>query len=525
MTLRNPVIPGFNPDPSICRVGEDYYLVTSSFEYFPGVPLYHSRDLVHWELVNHVLSRPSQLAFPRWRPSGGIFAATIRHHGGVFYVVTTNMSSPNPARANFFVHTRDPLGEWSEPVWLDQGGIDPSLFFDDDGRVYLTSNWFEGFPPPVETDPLHPTMGLQQCEIDPTTGARLTASRKIWAGTGARFPEAPHLYRRGEWYYLLMSEGGTELNHMASLARSATPWGPWEPCPHNPVLTHRSVHSPFQSVGHADLVEAHDGTWWLVCLGTRPQGDTPQAAHLGRETFLAPVRWDDDGWPHLGLDGLVKIQMEMDAPAFVQPAPPPPPVRDDFTGDRLAQPWVHLGTPLAGASSLTARPGWLRLHGNAARLQDGPPVAFVGRRQEHLTCTARARLAFGPTPGDEAGLTVWVNPKHHVDLFVTRRGGARHAVVRQQVGEVTAELASTALPEGEVILTVHASPERYDLGVEMADGTSCALCSASTRYLAPEIAGGCTGVMLALYATGNGQASTAPADFDWFDLIPGDRSA
>src|SRR5581483_5212110 len=258
MRIANPIIPGFHPDPSICRVGDDYFLVTSSFEYFPGVPIFHSRDMGHWRQIGHCLTRPSQLPLPGVQASRGIFAPTIRHHDGVFYMVTTNVTSGG----NFVVHTRDPFGAWSEPIWLGQGGIDPSLFFDADGRVYLTSTYTSG-PVPDEIDPATFSWGVQQSEIDIASGRRLTEPRPIWGGTGGKYPEAPHLYRIGGAYYLMIAEGGTEYGHMVTIARGASPWGPWEPCPHNPIVSHRSLQSPIQGLGHADLVEAADRSWWL----------------------------------------------------------------------------------------------------------------------------------------------------------------------------------------------------------------------------------------------------------------------
>ena len=177
MTFTNPIIPGFHPDPSICRLGQDYFLVTSSFEYFPGVPLFHSRDLVHWRQIGHVLTRPSQLPFAHWQPFGGIFAPTIRYHDGTFYMITTNMSGGG----NFYVHTADPFGAWSDPVWVDdRGGFDPSLYFDDDGRVYLTSTETQHFPLPDEIDLAAPFWGIQQSEIDITTGRLLTEPQRNW---------------------------------------------------------------------------------------------------------------------------------------------------------------------------------------------------------------------------------------------------------------------------------------------------------------------------------------------------------
>ena len=211
MKYQNPVIPGYNPDPSICRVGEDYYLATSSFEYFPGVPSYHSRDLVNWEQIGYALSRKSQLPLDNCKPSGGIYAPTLRYHDGRFYMVTTNVSN----MGNFYVWTEDPAGEWSEPIPVAQGGIDPSLFFDDDGKVYFTSN-----------QSIDNQFCITTSQIDIKTGRLLTKPRKVWGGTGGRNPEAPHLYKIDGKYYLMIAEGGTELGHMETIARSDSPYGP-----------------------------------------------------------------------------------------------------------------------------------------------------------------------------------------------------------------------------------------------------------------------------------------------------------
>jgi alpha-N-arabinofuranosidase len=511
MLFTNPVIPGFHPDPSICRVGQDYFLVTSSFEYFPGVPLFHSRDLVHWRQIGHCLTRPSQLPLDNVRPSGGIFAPTIRYHNGTFYMITTNITGGG----NFYVHTNDPYGEWSEPIWLDQGGIDPSLFFDDDGRVYMTSNWFDGFPLPEEIDPAIPIWGIQQSELDSVTGKRLTEPQRIWAGTGGRYPEAPHLYRIGGFYYLLIAEGGTELGHMVTIARSTTPYGPWLACPHNPILTHRSFHSPIQALGHADLFEAHDGSWWLVCLGVRPKG-YPACYHLGRETFLAPVIWDDQGWPHVGEQG--RIRVEMEAPRLAQVEWPTSATHDEFDQPTLAHEWNFLGTPRPENWSLIARPGSLLLFGNSARLYDGPPVTFVGRRQQHFNCVVTAALDFVPSADhEEAGLTVWMNPQHHYDLFVSRQHGQRWISVRRRIGSLSAVVAQAVLADGALILRIAANANSYTFGYTVDQATAQILATGETRYLSTEVAGGFTGVYFGIYATGNGQTSATAAAIDWFD--------
>src|SRR5262245_26506144 len=278
---RNPVLPGFYPDPSVARVGEWFYLVNSSFEFFPGVPIHRSRDLVHWEPLGYVLTRDSQLPLATAEPSRGIFAPTIRYHAGTYYMITTNVSHGG----SFFVTAKDPAGPWSEPVSIAApGGIDPSLFFDDDGKVYLTST---GSAP-----------GIYEAQIDVASGKLLTPQRIVWKGTGGRYPEGPHIYKVRGRYYLMISEGGTEYGHMVTIARASSPGGPFEPCPRNPILTHRDtqLNQPIQGTGHADLVEDGAGNWWMVFLAFRPQGGF-YWQHLGRETFLAPVRWDAQGWP------------------------------------------------------------------------------------------------------------------------------------------------------------------------------------------------------------------------------------
>ena len=221
MKFTNPVIPGFHPDPSVCRVGEDFFLVTSSFEYFPGVPLFHSRDLVHWRQIGHCLNRAAQLQLDEAWCSGGIFAPTLRHHRGRFYMITTNFC----ARCHTLVQAADPAGDWSDPVLLQIGGIDPSLFFDDDGRCYVSATGQDG---------------ILQAELDPATGNLLGEPRSIWAGTGGCYPEAPHTYKINGLYYLMISEGGTEYGHMETIARSASVWGPYAPCPHNPIQIGRA---------------------------------------------------------------------------------------------------------------------------------------------------------------------------------------------------------------------------------------------------------------------------------------------
>ena len=329
-TYTNPVIPGFYPDPSICRVDSDFYLVNSSFQFFPGVPLWHSRDLVNWEQIGNVLNRPSQLPLGEANAWLGIYAPTIRYNDGTFYMITTNVGPQAPATGgNFLVTATDPAGPWSEPVWLEQGGIDPSLYFED-GKTYMTSN---------------PDGAIWLCEIDPATGKQLTPSRAIWQGTGGRHPEAPHIYKKDGWYYLMIAEGGTELGHGVTIARSRDIYGPYTPDPSNPLLTNfcmAAQGSRIQGVGHADLVDAPDGSWWIVALGYRTMANGVHT--LGRETMLAPVRWDEGAWPVVNANGTLDVSMH----ASTLPEVPvdKAPARIDFTRTRrLGHQWVYLRNP------------------------------------------------------------------------------------------------------------------------------------------------------------------------------------
>lgn len=503
--FQNPILPGFYPDPSICRVGDDYYLVNSSFAYFPGVPIFHSRDLVHWRQIGYCLTRPSQLPIGQVGTSGGIFAPSIRYHDGVFYMITTNVTGGG----NFYVTARDPAGPWSDPFWVAQQGIDPSLLFDE-GHVYLTST---GMPEEAGPDGIK-MQGIIQSEIDITTGKLLTKPRLIWTGTGGSYPEGPHLYHIAEKYYLMIAEGGTEYGHTEVIARSDTPWGPWESCPHNPILTHRSYHSPIQALGHADLVEAQDGSWWLVCLGFRP--NFPQVHHLGRETFLAPVVWDEKGWPQVGKGG--RISLTMTSPTLTTVIWPAPAVRDDFDGPQLDLKWNFLGIPHTGDWSLSDQPGALCLQGRAARLDDGMGVVFVGCRQEHFNCEVSTYLRFSPAvDGEEAGLTAWMDARHHAEIFIERQAGKCFVSVRSRIGGLSARIAQKELQGGQVRLLLRANRHFYAFGFVDQDGKEAILTTSETRYLSSEVAGGFTGVYFAIYASGNGRNCTVPACYDWFD--------
>lgn len=504
MKFTNPIISGFHPDPSICRVEDDYYLVTSSFEYFPGVPIFHSKDLIHWKQLGHCLTRESQLSLANaWR-SGGIYAPTIRFHDGWFYMTTTNVSG----HGNFYVKSRDPKAQWSEPFLVDQGGIDPSLLFDEDGRVYFQSamNGSEG-------------NGIYQCEIDIETGRKLTPSRLIWAGTGGAHPEAPHLYKLNGKYYLMIAEGGTEYGHMETIARSEHPYGPFESCPHNPILSHRSFDSIIQATGHADLVQAADNSWWAVCLGIRPVG-YPKRHHLGREVFLAPVTWSNDGWPIIGKDG--KIDPIIDSsilPNFPVSDHIENPVRDDFDDEELDVSWTFLRNPAECSWSLSERKGYLVLHGNSIDLDHAGAPSFVGRRLSHLTCRIATLLDYEPmNEEEEAGLTVFMNEHYHYDIIVRRTQGNKQVVLRKRVASMITE-HSLPCEVGSIELMIDVQPEVFLFSYRQGEGSPKVIGSGETHLLSTEVAGGFTGVFIAMYAY-SAAVNGMPAAFDWFDYEP-----
>lgn len=496
---QNPVIPGFYPDPSICRVGEDYFLVTSSFEYFPGVPLFHSRDLVNWRQIGHCLTRESQLPLERCPSSYGIYAPTLRFHQGRYYMTTTNVGNGG----HFYVWTDDPFGEWSDPIWVDQPGIDPDLFFDEDGSVYFTTAAGE------------PATGIYQSRIDILTGKRQTDYRIVWKGTGGAYPEAPHLYRINDRYYLLVAEGGTEYGHMVTLAAGDRPDGPFESCPDNPVLSHRSTPHPIQATGHADLVQATDGSWWAVCLGIRPVGWTHKH-HLGRETFLLPVTWKEDGWPGFGNHAQIPETIEI---PYTPVTWEQPPARDDFDSPQLGNDWVFLRKSIPSNWSLTDLPGSLLLHGSAMTLCDTDSPAFVGRRQRHFECSVETKIDFVPkVDGEEAGLTVFMNERFHYAFGIRKHEGRTETFLRKRVGSIREETSKMPWAHESIRLRVDASHTAYRFYVMSGDGDSWInIGEGETALLSTEVAGGFTGVFFGMYATGNGKPATAPAAFDWFE--------
>jgi alpha-N-arabinofuranosidase len=408
------------------------------------------------------------------------------------------------------VTARSPRGPWSDPVWLEGDGIDPSLAFLD-GRVYLTRNG-------RGSDPDHPFVYQAELVSDGHGLTQATRPRVIWKGAGGVWPEAPHVYRRGGWYYLVTAEGGTSYGHSVVVARGRTPYGPFVASPHGPLLTHRNrPRHPVQATGHADLVDLDDGSTWAVLLGIRPHGGRHH--HLGRETFLAPVAWDDDGWPRMS-----GLALRMEGPPLPRRAQAELSEHVDFSHAKLPKSFAFVRNPLRGSWSLVERPGFLRLWGHAASLTDSASPALVCRRQQHFEMAAATRLTFEPRhENEQAGICVRANEGFHVALLVTRdhRGRRELRLVRTLAGR-QATLGRALLGSGPVALEVEATHSQY----VFSGGTGPRLHELGhvrTRALSAETIlertqrHHFTGAVIGLLATGAGRRSTVPADFGSFD--------
>ena len=491
----NPVIPGFNPDPSVCRVGDDYYLVTSTFQYFPGVPVYHSKDLIHWKQIGNCLTRKSQLDLKNANCSGGIYAPTIRYHDGTFYMVTTNVSG----KGNFFVTTTDPAGEWSDPIWLEQGGIDPTLYFED-GKTYMVSN---------------PRNGLYLCEIDINTGKQLTESKLLWQGDGGRYPEAPHIYKKDGWYYLMIAEGGTEYGHSITIARSRDIYGPYESNPDNPILTNFSrlgQTKEIQGTGHGDLIEDQEGMWWIVFLGFRPQNGSHHL--LGRETFLESVEWYD-GWPIVNGTGTADLQKQI--ATLPQVEVPALPMNRLAFGDKEPY-FLHLNTPIEENYQFV-RDTVLRLKPTRVSLDEAGTPTFMAIRQDKFDFRLDSEVSLSSaTLGDYAGITVYMEYNAHADIFLRQEKSKtkQSIVVEYTLYGLKYKACEVEVKKGPVQLRVDGNKTEYKFYYRDEKGKWVDAGTLDTRLLSTETAGGFTGVTLGMFAVSPKGGGFSYADFKYF---------
>lgn len=458
MIYKNPIIKGFYPDPSVCRAGDRYYMVCSTFQYMPGVPVFESSDLVNWEQVGNALTRSSQVELKNVPSSGGVFAPTIRYHKGRFYMVTTN----DTLRCNFYVYTDDIYGEWSEPVYVDQGGIDPSLLFDGD-KAYFISNGGDDFG----------DHGITQCEIDIETGKKLTPSRTIWHGSGGRYLESPHMYRIGDYYYLMAAEGGTEYGHMITYARSDDPWGTFVGYEKNPVLTNRNKGGfEIQGVGHGDLIQAPDGQWFVIHLGFRQIGQYEMYHHLGREVFMTPVYFDDEGFFICGKDGTTDSEYEINCST-------PQKSRPEYTLKTIDRDKELLFLRERVSGNYDMSDERYILNGTGLTIDEIGSPTFAGIRQRDMSGELECRVDID---SGEAGISVFMDESHHYDIKLRDNGGSCEAALILNIGSIKHEQKTVSLTENHAVLKISFDSHNYHFSV---NGEYMG--SAGTRYLSSEV--------------------------------------
>ena len=468
MIYKNPVVKGFYPDPSICFADGKYYMVCSSFQYFPGIPLFESENLVNWKQIGYVLTRTNQVMLDKINSSGGVFAPTIRYHNGRFYVVTAN----DTTNEIFYVYTDDIHSEWSDPIYVDQGGIDPSLYFEKN-KCYFMSNG--------EDD--NGVSGVVQVEIDINTGKKLSEAKCIWQGSGGRFLKGPRIYKIGRWYYLLSAEGGTEYGHMITCARSRSLWGRYTRNPNNPVLSNRNK-APYiiQGIGHG-------------------------------EVFLTPVRFGEDGWFTAGEDGTTEETFEIKGD-FQQEE------KKHYTFENTSWKidWCYMRKPDPKKYEL----GWNKatLYGTEINLEDADSPTFLAVRQKEFIFNMSIDIKVSDLENvqrrGEAGITVYMCENEHYDIALRRTEDKSgwECVLKLNIGGIKHIQKAIPVKGDKVKLIVRADNFSYNFSFkDEGENIAKPLGYGYAKYLTSEVSGGYTGVMLGLYAIGG-----CKAEFDNLDL-------
>lgn len=507
----NPVRRGFYPDPSVIRVGDDYYMVNSSFQYFPAIPISHSKDMVHWETIGHAVTESSYLDLSEIPDSHGIWAPDIEYINGKFYVIATLRLAGDGKRGNdvlrrqLIVSSEKPEGPYSKPSWIEVDDIDPSLFVDTDGTPYMV------IAPGVNIIKLSP-------DLSKTEGCL----ENVWSGTGERCSEGPHLFYKDGWYYAMVAEGGTGYGHGINVARSRNLRGPYEPSPYNPVMRQLDPDASIQRAGHGKLVQAKDGSWWCFYLCGRPNGG--RFTTCGRETALDPVQWTSDGWFTIN---------NGKGPSTRQTAPDLPQTeypdfsKDDFDSQTLGKDWEFVRNPDYGTISLTERPGYLRIWTRDGQLfERRAKNTLVKREKEHFFC-AETSLDFHPSKdGEQAGLVCYYSTTTYIRFSVCYEGGRKIQLVanRGNGEELVAE--KDGIPETSIGLKVEVSGQtrRFSFKTEN-EWNICGTvenCTFLSDEGVPNERKRHTGTLTGIYANNGGCGSRINADFNYFYI--GDKN-
>ncbi len=534
--IHNPIISGFYPDPSICRVGEDYYIACSSFELCPGIPIFHSKDLVNWEQICYALTAENGFHVERNGMVGGLMAPTLRYHNGTFYIINANFSD----KGNYIITAKNPAGPWSEPHFLeDVPGIDASIFFDTDGKCYVmgTGNVWDNGAGKMERGIWLASYNIETFQVESEPVCIFNSALRVGAS-----PESPHIYHIGDYYYLIIAEGGTEHYHAVMAARSRELFGFYEGCPANPVLTHRHLGfaSPITNIGHADLVELPDGSWYAVMLGSRLiEG---KAKNLGRETFICPVIWERD-WPVFAPE-TGKVEWEYPAPKCLPWTPVTEEASyDDFDEKELGLPWSFIGTPYKKFYRIENSKLYLsciknRLNEEIRKVGWEPEyrkdtyASMVARRQRAVHQIASCEMHFMPRSQESAGLAV-MQAMNHI-YMVERAVSDGMQVVRVKLStsdyemppyipgftSKTNETIVAAVPwdKPEIVLQFELDGEKFIIRYGTGKDSLKELAVVDGTVINPEKVGCMVGTMIGMYATGNGTDIDNEAEFGWFEI-------
>lgn len=506
-TYKNPVVTGFFPDPSIIRVGEDYYMVNSTFEYFPAVVISHSKDLVNWEIIGHAITRNEYLDLTGIEDSHGLWAPDISYYNGTYYIMVTlrlnnrmENQPRNKIRRQMVMKSDRPDGPYSKPAFIDVDGIDPSHFVDDDGTHYMVL-----------------TSGANLVKLNDDCTEALSDKISIWPGTGERAPEGPHVMKKDGYYYVILAEGGTGYGHRITVARSKELYGPYEPSPYNPVLMQTDPDSPIQKSGHGKLVQTQNGDWWITYLCARP--NKGKFTTLGRETALDPVTWTDDGW---------FVVNEGKGPSITQAAPNLPEVKyeekfyDDFDSNSLEHYWQFVRNPDNEGWSLSERPGHLRIYTGNSSMGHIETRNIIVRREKNFVYTATTKLEFSPScPEEEAGLVCMFGRHCMVRIFLAKDEAYRVKVIETNNDVVTELGVSDALVAPVVYLRIAVNKQVRKFYYSLDNETWTLVGTVEdARFLSGEgvkIGKHHTGTMVGMYAVNNGTGGWTAADFDWFN--------
>lgn len=521
-TLVNPVLTGFYPDPSVVRVGTDYYLVNSTFSYFPGIPVFHSKDLKNWKQIGNVIDRPSQMDFMGEKLTRGLFAPAISYHNGTYYVTCTDIDHDG----NFIATAKNPAGPWSDPVRVPQvRGIDPSLYFDDDHKAYIIYN--SDAPDRKPLYPGHRTIRL--FEIDPVT-LKVIGDEKQLVNGGVDLSkkpvwiEAPHIMKRNGWYYLYAAEGGTSVNHTEVVFRSKSVSGPYIPYENNPILTQKGLpddrKDPITSAGHAQFVEGPDGKTYAIFLAVRPyEGNF---YNTGRETFIAPVEWRND-WPIINPSGKeIKYEYAVNYREVKQQEALPQAGNFQYTltFEKALDPALLFMRTIDRSSFSLSRKSGLTMKLKPETIMELGNPSFIGKRQQHLYCTAETELDFSPGSGNEkAGLTIFQDESHFyflgksvengkpvVQLFKSGSDGKTMDLLAQMpVADAAGPLKLRIVAEGGFYSFYFSKGDSWELLKDKLDA----------KFLSTQVAGGFIGCLFGMYATSSGSQTTNTASFKY----------